>query len=186
MIQINLLPIKEAKRRKQMFLVLYAGAVALFVLVVLGWFWWTQFQKVDDLKRRIQKVEEESKGYESQIKEVKDLQAKEAALETYRSAIVSIYDDQKKILSALDEIGVMSPSDIILESITEGRDKDDMSLVIKGSSMTEASIQSFVERLKRPGGPLKNPSVVSISFRADKSLGTNYLFEIKVEIGGVS
>jgi hypothetical protein len=36
----------------------------------------------------------------------------------------------------------MSPSDIILESITEGRDKDDMSLVIKGSSMTEASIQS--------------------------------------------
>lgn len=184
MIQINLLPVKETKRRKQMFLVFYAGLTALLLLAVLGWFWWVQYQKVGVVKERIQKVEEESKGYEGQIREVKDLEAKEAALENYRSAITAIYEDQKKILSALDEIAVDVPSDIVLDDIEEGRDKDEKLFTVKGTSTSEASIQAFVERLKRPGGPLVNPSVDTVNIKNQHGSTGSYTFVIKVEIGG--
>jgi Tfp pilus assembly protein PilN len=186
MIQINLLPIKEAKRRQQMFLVFYAGVSALMVLAVLGWFWWLQYQKVDELKQKIRKVEEESKGYEDKIREVKDLQAKEGALEGYRAAVISIYDDQKMVLSALDEIAVDVPSDIILDAIEQGRDKNEKTFTIKGMSMTEAAIQTFVDRLNRPGGPLSKATVETINLKVDKKYSANYSFTLKVEIGGAS
>lgn len=184
MIQINLLPVKEEKRRKQMFVAFYAALSGLLFLTVLGWFWWTQYQKVDLLKEQINSVEKESKMYEGQIKEVKDLQAKEAALEGYRAAIASIYDDQKRVLSALDEIGVDLPSDVILESIEQGRDKDEWIFTIRGLSISRVSIQEFANRLKRPGGPLSNPSIENITLKSEKGTNANFLFTLKVECGG--
>jgi Tfp pilus assembly protein PilN len=184
MIQINLLPVKEEKRRKQMFIVFYAAVSGVLFLAILGWFWWSQYQKVDDLKEQIKTVEEESKGYEDKIKEVKDLQAKESALEGYRAAISAIYDDQKKVLSALDEIGTDAPNDILLDSIEQGRDKDEWVFTIKGLSMTRGSVQDYVNRLRRPGGPLKNTSVENIAFKTDKGTSASYAFTLKVEIGG--
>jgi Tfp pilus assembly protein PilN len=183
MIQINLLPVKEEKRRKQMFVAFYAGVSGLLFLTVLGWFWWSQYQKVDVLKEQIKTVEEESKGYEDKIKEVKDLQAKEGALEGYRAAISAIYDDQKRILSALDEIGTAVPNDILLDSIEQGKDKSEWFLTLKGFSMTRGSIQDFMNRLKRPGGPLKNVTLENIA--VSKGANSNYSFTLLIEIGGI-
>ncbi len=186
MIKINLLPVKETKRRKQMILFVYAGLLLAAVFAVMGWFWWVQYQKVDDLKAQIAKVDEESKGYAEKIKEVKDLQVKEASLETYRGIITSVYDLQKKTLSALDQLAMDLGEDMRLISIDQGTAAAADVLTVKGSSLNQAAIQEYVARLRRPGGALSEPTIADLlaNQSAPGMSGRVYTFTIKVKMGG--
>jgi Tfp pilus assembly protein PilN len=186
MIKINLLPVKETKRRKQMVLFLYAGLLLAAVFALMGWFWWVQYQKVDDLKAQIAKVDEESKGYADKIKEVKDLQVKEASLETFRAIIKSVYDVQKKTLSALDQLAMDLGDDMRLIAIDQGVGPTADILTVKGSSLTQAAIQQYAERLRRPGGALSEPTISDLlaNQSAPGMSGRVYTFTIKVKMGG--
>jgi Tfp pilus assembly protein PilN len=186
MIKINLLPVKEAKRRKQMLLFVYVGLVAVVVMAGMAWFWWVQYQKVNDLNARIQKVDEESKGYEGKIQEIKDLQLKETALESFRSVIKSIYDDQKTVLGALDQLAQDMPEDVWFNNIEQGQDKDVNTLTVKGDSLSQAGIQLFANRMRKPGGFLSDPIVQDIAVRQDAANfnGSVYTFTLKVKMGG--
>ncbi len=186
MIKINLLPVKEAKRRKQMLLFVYIGLVAVVLMAGMAWFWWVQYQKVNDLNVLIQKVDEESKGYEGKIQEIKDLQLKETALESFRSVIKSIYDDQKTVLGALDQMAQDLPDDVWLNNTEQGQDKDSNLLTIKGDSLSQASIQLLANRMRKPGGFLTDPIVQEITVRqnAGSFNGSVYTFTLKVKMGG--
>jgi Tfp pilus assembly protein PilN len=185
MIKINLLPVKETKRRRQMVLFFYAGFLLIGGAAVLGWFWWVQFQKVGELKIQIAKVDEESKGYADKIKEVKDLQVKEASLETYRGIIKSVYDLQKTTLSALDQLAMDLGDDMRLISIDQGTGAEINVLTVRGSSLTQASIQQYVSRLRRPGGALSNPRLEDLLARQTVTglSGYAYTFSLKVNMG---
>jgi Tfp pilus assembly protein PilN len=186
MITINLLPVKETKRRRQMILFFYAGFLLLGVVAIMGWFWWVQYQKVGELKYQIAKVEEESKGYEEKIKEVKDLQAKEASLEVFRDVIKSVYDQQKLILAALDQLALDLGENMRLIAIDRKSGADSKSLTIKGSAMTQADIQQYVNRLRRPGGAVSNPKVEDLTTRQTVSVMNSFVynFTLKVNLGG--
>jgi len=186
MIKINLLPVKEAKRRKQMLLFVYIGLVAVVVMAVMAWFWWIQYQKVNDLNVRIQKVDEESKGYEGKIQEIKDLQQKEAALESFRSVIKSIYDDQKMVVGALDQLAQDMPDDVWFTSVEQGLDKDDNFLTVKGNSLSQAAIQQFANRMRKPGGFLADPILqdITVGQTVGNFTGSVYKFTLKVKMGG--
>ena len=182
MIKINLIPVKETKRRKQLLLVAYAIALLICVLAVMGWFWWTQYQKVGFIKDKIARVDEESKGYEEKIKEVKDLEAKSASLDNYRGVIKSVYDSQKKVLAALDQLATDLGDNMRFTSIEDTAD----GLTVKGFSMTQSSIQQYVNRLKRPGGAVSDPKIDDLTVRQTVSgfNGKVYAFTLKMKLGG--
>jgi Tfp pilus assembly protein PilN len=185
MIKINLLPVKEAKRRKQVILVVYFGALATVVLLLMGWFWYLQVRTVHDLNARIAKVDEESKGYEEKIKEVKDLQLKEKSLESYRGVIKSIYDEQKKVLGAIDQLAMTLPAEVWLTAIEQGRGDHEDELIVTGSSLKHSAVQEYVAGMTKPGGFLKDPLVDDLLINQVVT-GTStkvYKFVIKVKMG---
>jgi hypothetical protein len=59
-------------------------------------------------------------------------------------------------------------------------------LTLKGYAMTQGSIQAFIGRLKRPGGPLSNPTVDEILVRPLNTIPYGiYTFTLKVTMEGV-
>src|SRR5258708_36424055 len=87
MIKINLVPVKEKKKRKE-FLIGFFLVVA-FANIAMGMFW-IYIQRVQvrsDLKKKIRQIEEESKGEQDKNKKMKELQKKEANIEAFKKTI---------------------------------------------------------------------------------------------------
>ncbi len=166
MIRINLIPVKEKKKRQELFII--ACVVAGLVLLVLGmiWFYGLRLQVKADLKIKIQQVDEESKSYEEKIKEVKDLQTKEASLDGIRKTLKTITDSQRKAISALDLIGSKLPDGIWLTGVTQGKDKDDNVFTLKGYAFSNSSLEEFFNAFQKPGSSFKDSTLDLLSINA--------------------
>lgn len=171
MIKINLVPVKEKKKRKE-FLILFFVAV-FFLVIALGMFWiYVQRIRVkSDLKREIGQIEEESKGYQEKINEIKDLENKEAGLEAFKKTIKGISGTQRNVIVGIDQLALALPAGVWLTSLSQGKGADSDKFVLAGYSFSQAGLRSYLETLQKPGGLLKDATLDVKNFSA--AVGNN-------------
>jgi Tfp pilus assembly protein PilN len=183
MIKINLVPVKEKKKRKE-FLIGFL-VVVIFSIIAMGMFW-IYIQRVQvrsDLKKEISQIEEESKGYAEKITEMKDLQNKEANLDAFKKTIKSISETQRKIVVAFDQLALNLPNGIWFTKINQGSGVDANKFIVAGYSFSPTVLKNYFSEIQRPGGLLKEPTLDLKSVTA--SVGNNkqiQQFEITVKV----
>lgn len=155
MIKVNLVPVKERKR-KQEFLVLVAFiSFFLAAILVMGYIYFTRLTIANDLSKQIEEVRKESESYQDKINEVKDLQAKEAALDGLRSSIKVISESQRKVLVGVDQAALNLPEGVWLTNLTEGTGKDANKFTLQGYAFADAPVREYFSRLQKQTGALK-------------------------------
>src|SRR5579863_20972 len=183
MIKINLVPVKEKKKRKEFLIGFFV--VVVFAVIAMGMFW-IYIQRVrvrSDLKKEISQIEEESKGYQDKINEVKDLQNKEASLETFKKTIKGISETQRKIVVAFDQLASSLPDGIWFTKINQGVGADANKFIIDCYSFSPSILKNYFSGLQKPGGLLKEPTLDLKNVTA--SAGNNkqvQQFEITVKV----
>jgi len=171
MIKVNLLPVTEKKKRKQMVAIVLVFFLALVVFLVLGWIYVGRLQTERDLADQIKKVEQESQGYSDKIAEIKDLEAREASLDGFRKTLSSIYDVQKNVLFAFDRLAAYLPSGVWITKVTQGQKPDENKFIVDGYSFSNMALQAYLKTLQKPGGGFSDTTLDIKSISA--SVGNN-------------
>ena|ERR1039457_190135 len=183
MIKINLVPVKEKKKRKEFLIGFFV--VIVFVIIALGMFW-IYIQRVQvrsNLKKEISQIEEESKGYADKIKEVNELKMKEESLEGFKKTVKSISETQRKVIVGIDQLALDLSNGVWFTSVTQGRDKDSNKFIVDGYAFSPSNIKSFFDTIQKPGGLLKEPTLDVKNFSAP--IGNNkqiQQFEITAKV----
>lgn len=159
MIKINLIPVKEKKKRKEFMIVSFA--IVIFVFIALGLFWiYVQRIKVkSDLNFQIKQIDEESKGYQEKINEVKELENKQASLEALKKTIKGISEVQRKVVVAIDQLAVNLPEGVWLTNIGQGLTQDSNKFTVDGYAFTRSSLQNYYNALQKPGGSFRDSTL---------------------------
>ncbi len=159
MITINLVPVKERKKRKDILIIFSVASVFLFIVLIMAYIYLQRLSVASNLNKQIDDVKKESEGYQDKINEVKEFENKQASVDSFKKTITGISETQRKILVAFDQMGVNLPDGVWLTGITQGSGKDENVFSIQGYSFTEESLQTYCSNLQRPAGLLKDVAV---------------------------
>jgi Tfp pilus assembly protein PilN len=188
MIQINLIPPLEKKKRNQTIILFYAILAFSSLIMILAWIFANAVSANMKIKKQIHQVEQESMKYQSKINEIKQLQADTGQLKSYYTAVKQIRTTQNNVLEAINDLAIYMPKDIWLTSIEQGVGTGSNQLSIQGYAYSTLSVKRYFNRLRRPGLPLqsKNLNILQVAISPPGSMGTTnkaYQFEINFSLG---
>jgi len=159
MIKINLVPVKEKKKRKE-FLILFFVAVFFMVMaLVMFWIYIQRVRVKSNLKNEIAQIDEGSKGYQEKINEIKDLESKEASLAGFKKTIKDISETQRKVIVGIDQLALAMPEGVWLTSLSQGKGADSNKFDLVGYAFSQSSLRSYIEVIQKPGGLMKDATL---------------------------
>jgi len=143
MIRINLLPVRQIKKKLQARNnIIGLGITLLSVLVVLGLVVLVLGFKVGDLKASIGELNKEKNKYQKVIKEIENLKKDQALLETKLDMISRLKSGSQLTVRLMDEMANLVPSErlwIAKMTISKGK------LKLSGTALDNATIADFME-----------------------------------------
>ena len=104
MITINLVPVKERKKRKEIIIIFSVLSVFIVVVLIMAYAYAQRLSTASNLNKQIEEVEKESEGYQDKINEVKDLENKQTNVDAFKKTIKGISETQREILVAIDQL----------------------------------------------------------------------------------
>jgi Tfp pilus assembly protein PilN len=183
MIKINLIPVKEKKKRTELLAVFAIVGVGLLLSLALGGYYLQKRSVLKNLEVEIEKITEESKAYEEKIREIKELEAKEASLNSFRTTIRNISEVQRKVVVAVDDFANHLPDGVWVTNLTQRAGAESARFSIQGFSFTLRGMETYLEALQKPGGTMGD---VNMEIRnVSASVGGNrqiHQFEISAKI----
>ncbi len=182
MITINLVPVKERKKRKEILIIFSVATVFAVAILIMAYIYAQRLSVAGNLNKKIEEVEKESEGYQDKINEVKDLENKQASVDAFKKTIKSISETQREILVALDQMALNLPEGIWLTNIIQGSGKDANEFSVQGYSFAEEKIQNYVSNLQRPSGLLKEVTVDPKSSMATVGKNKIHQFQINFKV----
>jgi type IV pilus assembly protein PilN len=148
MIKINLLPYQKAAkvRRQQAMEVQYllAGIVLVVFVLVLGFFWWSLNQRVDELTKTRDNMTAQLEVLKKKVKEVQDVEKKKKLVESKIAIIAQLKKNQQGPVHILDELSRYLPDRVWLVSLMQKSDGFDLD----GRATTNFEIVDYVNNLK--------------------------------------
>lgn len=160
MITINLLPHREAarkKRREQFFLHLgLAVAAGLAVSAAIYGFYEVQ---LDAQQRRNQFLRAEIAKLDAQIKDINTLEQELTALKARQEAVESLQADRNLPVHLLDEMVAQLPEGIYLRSLRQ----ENMAITITGVAQSQERVSELLRNLASRSEWLKQPQLVEIT-----------------------
>jgi type IV pilus assembly protein PilN len=143
MIRINLLPVRQIKK-KQLALsnIIRLGITLLGVLVILGLFALFLGVKVGDLQASIKKLNAEKKKYQTTINQIEKLKKDQALLETKLNIISKMKRGSQLTVRLLDEMASLVPSSRLW--VNKMSIKGAV-LRLSGTALDNATIADFME-----------------------------------------
>ena len=147
MVRINLLPVREIKRRAQA-----KRQITLFVLamvgllVLLGAIGFLQASKQKQLQQELAKVRQEKQRYNKVLRQIKQLEKDRKLLEKKIGIIKRLKQESSLTVHILDEIANRTPTKRMwLTSLTQ----KGSTLTLKGMALDNRTIASYMENLKK-------------------------------------
>ncbi len=159
MILINLLPHREAarRRRKEAFVASLAGAAVVGLLIAGGVYLAYQAQIAIQQSRNLF-LAEENKRLDAQIKEVASLQAEIAALTARQEAVESLQADRNLPVHLLNELVTKLPDGVYITNMNE----DARRVTIRGVAQSNDRVAELLRNLIRGSFWLARPQLVEI------------------------
>jgi len=145
MIQINLLPVRQIKKKilaiKRL---LWLGFTLLTVLVLLGVIALVMGFKVDDLQSNIAALRKEKAQYQTTINQIEQLKKDQALLETKLNTISQLKKGSQLAVRVMDELANLTPSSRLwLNSMSF----NGSILRISGIALDNATIADYMETI---------------------------------------
>ena len=182
MITINLVPVKEKKKRKEILIISSVVSIFMCFVLIMAYIYAQRLSVASNLNKQIEEVKKESESYQDKINEVKDLENKQANVDAFKKTIKGISETQREILVAVDQTALNLPEGIWLTNILQGSGKDENAFSIQGYSFTEETIQNYILNLQRPTGLLKEVTVDDKGSMATVGKNSIHQFQINFKV----
>lgn len=158
-VRINLLPHREAKRRRQknLFYVttgfsVVAGAVLVFLVwVVLEGY-------LSGQRDRNERITRENAKLDVQIKEIAALRTEIEALRARQKAVEDLQADRNQPVYLLDELTRLTPEGIYLKTVKQ----EDRKVNITGWAASNERVSEFLRNLQNNGRFVERPDLIEI------------------------
>lgn len=159
MILINLLPHREAarKRRRELF---YAALIASVVLgLVLGGIVYAWYEaQISSQRGKNQYLQSEIKILEVQIKDIATLQSEIASLRARQQAVEDLQADRNLPVHLLNELVRQLPSGVYLTSLKQ----DNLMVTVTGAAQSNERVSELLRNLANNSQWLTRPELVEI------------------------
>lgn len=144
MIRINLLPVREARRKQdlQQQLLMLGAALAVSVAGCAAFHWYT-VRQVGGVQERIAQLQQQIEQFKPQLARVDDYRVKKADIEKKLGVIKSLDRSRSGPVHVLDEIATHAPQRLWLTEMDASRG----SVRIKGMSLDNEVIAGFITAL---------------------------------------
>lgn len=167
MIYINLLPVREIKRRqqakKEIFL---AGGAFLLFLTCLALFAYYQAHTISSLQKQLSELQTEKQKYTKILNEIKEIEEAKKTLQTRIEVIKQLKQSSSLTVHILDEVATLTPpnrmwltglsqtgsalqlSGMALDNQTVAKYMDDLenSFYIQNVQLSGSSMKNYAER----------------------------------------
>jgi type IV pilus assembly protein PilN len=146
MVRINLLPVREIKRRvKAKQQITFFTLAILCLLVLLGVVGFLQSSKAGRLQQELTNIKQEKQRYAKVLRQIKQLEKDKNLLEKQIGIIHKLKAESSLTVHILDEVANRTPSKRMwLSSLSQTGNK----LQIKGMALDNRTIASYMENLK--------------------------------------
>ncbi len=145
MIQINLLPIRQIKKRQQLYqqsLIFLAALLVLFAL--MGMTSLSMSNKASVIQKDLTSLNKKKKSFEKIIAEIKQLQKDKKTLENKLEAIKQLKRGSQQPVRVLDALATLTPADRLwLKTLKQSPAK----LQITGVALDNATIAQYMNDL---------------------------------------
>lgn len=160
MILINLLPHREAARKKkrELFFVTLGIAALLGGLICGGVYSWYQSQ-ISSQKNKNTLLKNEIIKLESQIKEIAGLQQEIAALRARQGAVEELQGNRNLPVYLLTELVKQLPDGVYINSMKQ----DNQTVLITGVAQSNERVSELLRNLANHSGTLHHPELVEIT-----------------------
>lgn len=144
MIKINLLPVREARRRADLQQQLFLFGVLLALAVGgVGYAHYAQGRKIDQLNERVAQTQAQIKKYEPQLEQVEAYKEKKAEVQQKLDVIESLERSRSGPVRVMDELATKTPERMWLtQLLTEGE-----RIELEGMSLDNEIVAVFLTRL---------------------------------------
>ena len=145
MIRINLLPIKQIKKRIRLRNEVIILAASFFaVLAILGTVSYAMSQKVDGLNAEIKALEKKKASYRPILNQIAKLQRDKKSLETKLKTIEQLKQGSQITVRILDEVANKTPTNRLwLQSFRQSGSQ----LQLAGVALDNATIAQYMQQL---------------------------------------
>ncbi len=160
MILINLLPHREAarKRRKEAFFASLGAAALLGVLLAGIAFLWFQSQ-ISGQQTKNAFLQSEIKKLEAEIKEISTLQAEIAALRARQQAVEDLQGDRNLPVHLLNELVRQLPDGVYLASMKQ----ENQAVTLQGTAQSNERVSELLRNLGNNSPWLVKPELIEIT-----------------------
>jgi len=158
-IRVNLLPHREARRKRQknaFFFLTGLSAVAGATLVLLVWSVLEGY--LGGQRDRNELITRENAKLDIQIKEIASLRQEIDALRARQKAVEDLQSDRNQPVYLLDELTHQTPEGVYLKSIKQ----DDRKVNIVGWAASNERVSEFLRNLQNNGRYVERPDLIEI------------------------
>lgn len=159
MILINLLPHREAarKRRRELFYVSLGASVAVGVLLAGAIYLW-EANQIAQQRDRNALLRTEIGKLEGQIKDIANLQQEIAALRARQQAVEDLQADRNMPVHLLNELVRQLPDGVYLTSLKQ----DNQTVTLTGVAQTNERVSELLRNLGNNSAWLRQPELIEI------------------------
>jgi len=158
-IRVNLLPHREARRKRQKNAFYFLTAVSVVaggVLVLLVWSVLEGY--IGNQHDRNEIIRRENAKLDIQIKEIASLRAEIDALRSRQKAVEDLQSDRNQPVYLLDELTRQTPEGIYLKAIKQ----EDRKVNVSGWAASNERVSEFLRNLQNNGRYVERPELIEI------------------------
>jgi len=179
MIYINLIPVRDIKRRNNAKREIYISiTLFLFLLLTLGLWAGMQYNTIDKLTAENNRVQEEKKKYSKILDEIKKLENNKKELLAKIDIINKLKESSSLTVRILDEVATYTPPDRMwLKNLSQSGS----SLILTGMALDDQTVAKYMDDLEQSKF-VSNVSLMSSAMEvfAERNLKT---FSISCSVG---
>ncbi|RMG12129.1 MAG: fimbrial protein [Deltaproteobacteria bacterium] len=145
MIRINLLPVRQAKRKEQGRIQLVIGLFVLIAAVAGNYVWARQVEgELSRVDNEVKKVKAEIKELEKIIGEVQDIEKRQKDLQQKLDILEKLRKGKTGPVKMMDALARAKPKDLWLTKFEEKNGK----FVMEGQALSHEELAQFISALK--------------------------------------
>jgi type IV pilus assembly protein PilN len=144
MIEINLLPVRAARKRESFrFQLTMFSLILVFIVIIIAYLNWSSSKRERAVDTQIKLVQEELVRLNKEVGEIDELKQRKVKLEQKLSVIKDLDRGRLRAAYILGELSQRTPDKVWIESL----DKKGKSLKISGVALDNDTIANFMDVL---------------------------------------
>jgi type IV pilus assembly protein PilN len=146
MIEINLLPVRAARKKESVrFQLTMFSLILVFVLIIIAYFSWSASKREARIDTQLKLVQEDLVRLNKEVGEIDELKQRKAKLEQKLAVIKDLDKGRLRAAYILGELSQRTPEKVWIESL----DKSGKDLKITGVALDNETIANFMDVLGR-------------------------------------